>query len=286
MKIKGHQSFHIRRGWIHKGLKEIDKNPGLFNDKNIVLTDLFGIGSNMVSSLKYWLEALNLVERKREGSKVKYQLTQIGKIILEKDPYLEEVQTWQLIHYNLVQNEEQATTWYWFFNEYKGSKFNRENLFNSLNSYIINKYQKEVSERSLKDDVSCLLNTYLNREIQTPEENIESPFAQLGLIEFDNKKNGEINYKKSSKKQLNGSLVYYILLNMANGKETLDLKEIIYSSNGIGNIFNLDMYQVMEKLDALQNLGYIKVIRTGGLDYISFIKKIDPIESLEELYKS
>ncbi|MDK2584455.1 DUF4007 family protein [Romboutsia sedimentorum] len=285
MKIKGHQSFHIRRGWIHKGLKEINKNENLFNDKDIVLTDLYGIGSNMVTSLKYWLEALNLVERKRDGSKVKYKLTLIGKIILEKDPYLEEVQTWQLLHYNLVQNEDQATTWYWFFNEYKGSKFNRENLFNSLNSYIINKYQKEVSERSLKDDVSCLLNTYLNREIQTPEENIESPFAQLGLIEFDSKKNGEINYKKTSKKQLNELLVYYILLNIAKGKETLDLKEIIYSSNGIGNIFNLDMYQVMEKLDELQNLGYIKVIRTGGLDYISFIKKIDLIELLEKLYK-
>lgn len=285
MKIKGHQSFHIRRGWIHKGLVEIEKNEDIFNDKEIVLTDLFGIGSNMVTSLKYWLETLNLVERKREGSKVKYKLTDLGRVIRNNDPYLEELETWQLLHYNLVQNEDQATTWYWFFNEYKGNKFNRDNLFNSLNAFIINKYQKEVSERSLKDDVNCLLNTYINREIQTPEDNIESPFAQLGLIEFDNKKNGEINYKKTSKKYPKESLVYYILLNMAKEKESIDLKEIIYSINGIGNVFNLDMYEVMEILDSLQNGGYIRVIRTGGLDYISFINKMDTIEALEKLYK-
>ncbi|MBS6022521.1 MAG: DUF4007 family protein [Paeniclostridium sordellii] len=286
MKIKGHQSFHIRRGWIHKGLKEISKNGGLFSDKEIVLTDLFGIGSNMVSSLKYWLEALSLIERKRNGSKVNYEITPIGKFILENDPYLEEIETWQLLHYNLATNEELATTWYWFFNEYKGNKFNRENLFNGLNSYIIKEYEKEVSERSLKDDVNCLLNTYVERDIQTPEDNIESPFAQLGLIEIDNKKNGEINYKKVNKKLPKEVLVYYILINMSKEKEVLDLKNIIYDTNGIGSIFNLDMYETMEILDTLQNLGYIKVIRTGGLDYINFIKKIDPIEALEKLYKN
>ncbi len=286
MKIKGHQSFHIRRGWIHKGLIEIDKNENIFSDKEIVLTDLFGIGSNMVTSLKYWLETLDLVERKREGSKVKYRLTELGRVIHREDPYLEELVTWQLLHYNLVQNEDQATTWYWFFNEYKGNKFNKENLFYNLNSYITNKYQKEVSERSLKDDINCLLNTYINRDIQSPEDNIESPFAQLGLIEFDNKKNGETNYKKTNKECPEESLVYYILLNMAKEKENLDLKTIIYSINGIGNIFNLNMYEVMEILDSLQNNGYIRVIRTGGLDYINFIKKMDTIEALEKLYST
>lgn len=285
MKIKGHQSFHIRRGWIHKGLKEINKNEDLFSDKNIVLTDLFGIGSNMVTSLKYWLDALELVERKREGSKVKLKLTELGKFILKYDPYLEEISTWHLLHYNLSSNEEKATTWYWFFNEYKGSKFSRENLFNSLNLYIKSKYDKEVSERSLKDDINCLLSTYINRDIRTPEDNIESPFSELGLIEIDNKKSGDVNYKKACKKKPDEALVYHILFKMANGKETLSLKEIIYSSNGVGNTFNLDTYGVMEILDSLQNLGYIKVIRTGGLDYISFISKVNPFELLEKLYK-
>lgn len=285
MKIKGHQSFHIRRGWIYKGLNEVNKDSVVFSRKDIVHTDVLGIGSNMVTSLKYWLEALKIVDKKREGSKNLIVPSEIGRLILEKDPYLEEIETWQLLHYNLATNEDQATTWYWFFNEYKGNKFTRENLFYNLNSYIIKKYDKEVSERSLKDDINCLLNTYVEREVESPEDNIESPFAVLGLINIDNKKNGELNYIKSYKYKLNMYLAYYILRNLAKERENLDLKDIIDSKNSIGNIFNLNSYEVMDILDNLQNLDYIKVIRTGGLDYISFIDKRDPIKELKNMYK-
>lgn len=285
MKIKGHQSFHIRRGWIYKGLNEVKQDNIVFSRKDLVHTDVLGIGSNMVTSLKYWLDALKIVDKKREGSKNLIVPSEIGELILEKDPYLEEIETWQLLHYNLATNEDQATTWYWFFNEYKGNRFTRENLFNNLNSYIVQTYDKEVSERSLKDDINCLLNTYVEREVESPEDNIESPFAELGLINIVNKKNGEFNYTKSYKHKLNIHLAYYILSNLAKDGGNLDLKDIIDSKNSIGNIFNLNSYEVMDVLDNLQNLGYIKVIRTGGLDYISFIDKKDPIEELKNMYK-
>ena len=144
MKIKGHQSFHIRRGWIYKGLNEVRNDEFVFSRKDIVHTDLLGIGSNMVTALKYWLEALKLVDKKKEGSKTLIVPSKIGELILEKDPYLEEIETWQLLHYNLATNEDQATTWYWFFNEYKGNKFTRDNLFENLNSYMKRKYLREV----------------------------------------------------------------------------------------------------------------------------------------------
>lgn len=285
MKIKGHQSFHIRRGWIYKGLNEVRNDEFVFSRKDIVHTDLLGIGSNMVTALKYWLEALKLVDKKKEGSKTLIVPSKIGELILEKDPYLEEIETWQLLHYNLATNEDQATTWYWFFNEYKGNKFTRDNLFENLNSYIKQNYEKEVSERSLKDDINCLLNTYVERVVESPEDNMESPFAELGLINIANKKNGELSYTKSYKNKVNVYLAYYIIRNLAIDRENLDLKDIINSKNGIGNIFNLNSYEIMDILDSLQNLGYIKVTRTGGLDYLSFVDERNPIEELENMYE-
>lgn len=284
MKIKGHQSFYIRRGWIYKGLSKVRENESVFSDKTKVLTDEFGIGSNMIVALKYWLEALNLIERKKNGNKTVFKLTEIAKLILRHDPYLEEIETWELLHYNLATNEESATTWYWFFNEYKGNKFNKENLTNNLNAYILEIYDKEVSERSIKDDITCLLNTYISKTIKTPEDNIESPFAELGLITFLNKKNGEVNYTKNHKYDLNIFLAYYILLQLAKDKEHLDIKEIIESKNSLGKIFNLDSYEVMEIMDLLQNEGLIRIIRTGGLDYITFVEKISPEECLAKIY--
>lgn len=285
MKIKGHQSFHIRRGWIYKGLNEVRNDEFVFLRKDIVHTDLLGIGSNMVTALKYWLEALKLVDKKKEGSKTLIVPSKIGELILEKDPYLEEIETWQLLHYNLATNEEQATTWYWFFNEYKGNKFTKDNLFENLNSYIKQNYEKEVADRSLKDDINCLLNTYVERVVESPEDNMESPFAELGLINIANKKNGELSYTKSYKNKVNVYLAYYIIRNLAIDRENLDLKDIINSKNGIGNIFNLNSYEIMDILDSLQNLGYIKVTRTGGLDYVSFVDERNPIEELENMYE-
>ena len=114
---------------------------------------------------------------------------------------------------------------------------------------------------------------------------MESPFAELGLINIANKKNGELSYTKSYKNKVNVYLAYYIIRNLAIDRENLDLKDIINSKNGIGNIFNLNSYEIMDILDSLQNLGYIKVTRTGGLDYVSFVDERNPIEELENMYE-
>lgn len=285
MKIKGHQSFHIRRGWIYKGLTKVNANEEVFIEKSSALTDEFGIGTNMVAALKYWLEALNLVRKVRRGNQTIYRLTEIAEMILRKDPYLEEIETWELLHYSLATNEDQATTWYWFFNEYKGNKFSKDNLVNSLNEYILNTYQKEVAERSINDDISCLLNTYISKPGKTPEDNIESPFAELELITFVNSRNGKHIYTKTHKNSINIYLAYYILVNLSNGKNNIEIKKIIESPKSIGNIFNLNDYEVMDLMDSLQNEGLIKTVRTGGLDYITLSDINSPIDKLEKIYE-
>ena len=58
IKMKGHESFSIREGWLTKGLLEVAANPKVFSEKD--QTDIFGIGTNMVKSLKYWLQATML----------------------------------------------------------------------------------------------------------------------------------------------------------------------------------------------------------------------------------
>ena len=36
MKFRAHDTFAIRKGWLHKGMKHIKDNPRLFVDKNIM----------------------------------------------------------------------------------------------------------------------------------------------------------------------------------------------------------------------------------------------------------
>lgn len=43
MKFKGHETFFIRKGWLSKGMKNINTNPILFVDKNNNPMDELGL---------------------------------------------------------------------------------------------------------------------------------------------------------------------------------------------------------------------------------------------------
>ena len=56
MKFRAHETFSIRKGWLNKGMKQVAKDPSVFVSKEYNPMDVLGIGSNMVKSLRYWLQ--------------------------------------------------------------------------------------------------------------------------------------------------------------------------------------------------------------------------------------
>ena len=62
MKFRGHETFSIRKGWLNKGMREVAADPTVFSAKQHNPMDVFGIGSNMVKSLRFWLSAVGLVQ--------------------------------------------------------------------------------------------------------------------------------------------------------------------------------------------------------------------------------
>lgn len=44
-RLKGHEKFQLREGWITKGLYSVSKNPKIFTGNNG--TDQLGVGNNM-----------------------------------------------------------------------------------------------------------------------------------------------------------------------------------------------------------------------------------------------
>ena len=55
LKLKRHESFSIREGWLAKGIKNVREYRNVFALPNA--TDILGIGTNMIKSLKYWMTA-------------------------------------------------------------------------------------------------------------------------------------------------------------------------------------------------------------------------------------
>ena len=178
MKFAGHQTFHLRDNWLHKGLNAINNDSGIFSRPSCA--QQLGLGVNMAESLKYWLKATGLVYQSNQ----KLLMTQVGKKIWEGDRFFEKDETIQVIHYLLCTNRDMATTWYWFFNQFSADEFDRDSLLVYLESFVHVHCEKKIRKTTLEKDIKCLLKMYCDDGKKTinPESDYPSPFLKYGLV--------------------------------------------------------------------------------------------------------
>ena len=157
IKFRAHDTFFIRKGWLSKGMRNVVANPDVFvtKDKDRNPMDVLGIGSNMVKALRYWLQVVGLTAEPSKGQRVQ-SLTALGQLVYKHDPYIEEMGTLWLLQYQLAKNKDEATAWYYFFNEFNMSEFTREDFVKALQNYIV-MAQEQAAIRSLNDDFSCII---------------------------------------------------------------------------------------------------------------------------------
>jgi hypothetical protein len=268
-------------------MRNVRQEPAVFMGAVGNPMDILGIGANMVKALRYWLQAVGLTVE-TQGGKRTQQLTPFGEKILNNDPYTEEMGTLWLLHYKLSTNQEDATAWYFFFNEFRLAEFNRDDFVLQLNHYIRMR-DEEVSERSLEDDFTCIINTYVPRiksnpgKIQ-PESNIDCPLGELGLIDIANKK--QRIYKKSTPKKdsIHPLILLAVILEQARGQKEIRISAIQNDSYNAGKVFNLDIISLTHLLTRIELMGHIKVIRTAGLDVIRIETDMDFLECIDAYY--
>lgn len=289
MKFRAHDTFAIRKGWLHKGMRHVIDNPRIFVDKTINPMDEFGLGANMVKALRYWLQATGLTEEGTSGNNRNQQLTGFGRLVWDNDPYLEEDGTLFLLHYFLASNEELATAWYYFFNCYKIVEISRENFTDGIKSFLLENDGAQVSDRALDDDFDCIIKTYFsNNENIIPESNMECPLCELGLITSQDSKAKTFSKVTPRNTAINPLVVLAVIIKENQDAENKEIKisHLENAPKNIGKIFNLDSLSVSSYLDKLQNMGYIKVNRTAGLDIIKLTTQFTFEQCVQEYYRS
>ena len=277
MRLQGHEKFALREGWINKALAILPSTPDAFTRKDA--PDLFGIGSNMVKSLRYWIKVLGLTNEK--GS----ELSDLGKLIAEKDPYLENRFTWWILHSNIAKNKEEATTWYMYFNRCDADDLDKSQVEHILLREI-KKYAngQSFSEKSLGNDIDVLLSMYGNRKDNSdPEDKNISPFVDLHLV-----KNIDGKYVKTHPnfKTFPEAIVLYEIAELLDGEDGVSIEDVIDGENGLAKIYHLTPVMANELLDRLDTEGYIRVDRTAGLDMIYPSNMLDAISIIEKYYEN
>lgn len=292
MKYRGHETFSIRRNWLAKGILAVNENPGIFTDKHSDPTDFLGIGRNMVLSLRYWLRAVKLCEEQRdtESKRMKMHFTPLGELVRKNDPFVEENGTLWLLHCNLAGNLEAATSWYFFFNEFNLSEFTKEDFVSALKNFD-RMNGGTTALRSFEDDFECIMGTYVPRFQESaeydPEDNLECPFSELGLVER-NEKSGRLYRKIIPPQQAIPPLVLLSVLYEHASKYPgleIPLSDIQNRQGNAGKLFNLDTMTLMDVLCILENRGLVNIVRTAGLDVVRLSGGLNAEVCIERYYE-
>ncbi|WP_226582586.1 DUF4007 family protein [Halobacillus litoralis] len=276
-----HQSFYLRIYWLRKALQQIKKDNRFFYNKDA--SELIGLGTNMVNSLKHWVVATGICEtdKRNEDNKVVHKISAFGEIFDKYDPYIELNDTASIIHYNLVCKEEPCTTWYWLFNEYDKKSFEKEEALNDLITWINKNYESKNSTNTLERDIECLTKQYVSKnKSEDPEEVIQSPLALLKLLE---EKEGRV-FKTSPKYEEVGLIALMYVL-MQYGQSEISIDEIENNKGLWGRVFNLQRSEIVKAIEELSSVSKypLDFDRTNRLDIVR-ITLVEPIEFLEEEY--
>lgn len=288
MRFGGHEKFFIRKGWLHKGVKNVIDNPEVFISKSPLPTDVLGLGNNMVKSLRYWLQTVGLTQEPRTGKRIQ-EVTKMGQIIYQNDVYFEELGSLWLMHYHLAKNVQNATSWYFFFNEFQMQEFKKEDFCLALKKYVRMHSDVEVSDNSIENDFDCLMNTYISRTKSNPgkvhpENNIDCPLGELNLLDIKDKRERIYTKVIPPKASIHPLIALAIIVDIAEHQE-INMQSLLKDKNSIGKLLNLDMISLLELLNKIEKMGYISVIRTAGLDVVRLKSNWTFYDCIEHYYQ-
>ncbi|MFG6383478.1 MAG: DUF4007 family protein [Lachnospiraceae bacterium] len=280
-RFKGHESFVIREGWLNKGLHEVKRNPRVFFE--YYGADALGVGPNMAKSIRYWLKCSGLTD---ESVRTVVHLTDLGEIILQEDPYFENLFSLWIIHCNIACNQSQATAWQFFFNIFDYEEFTIEELEREMLE-LVNKTigEQKISIRSITDDCDAILHMYAKKRknYSHPEEKNRSPFGILGLL-----KATEGGYAKMQPElnKLPAEIVLYLLTETMKKAQGISMEELLTIENGPGRILNLKRIGLVELLEQLERAGKIILNQTAGLDMVYLPKPVKGIQIVQDYYRN
>ena len=300
--FSGHETFPLRYGWLKKvfdAINNLELNGMKSKSKDIFISEdsiaRFGVGKNMVTSMRHWASACNVICEDLDGDIV---ISDFGKLLLPDDgldPWLENTSTLWVLHWNIASNSSKAS-YIWLFSHFNNSVFDRGMLLRLILDIIKEKSDwKNIAEATVKRDIECLVRTYVNKpsknEVFT-EDQIESPLAELGIIQPINK-NDSFQIRRANHSSLGNGAFLYALLDFwkkYTETQTLSLEAISYEPCSPGRVLCLDEDSVAERLYLIESLtgGFLSWSETAGLRQVIAnkpLKTIDPLKFLKMDYQ-
>ncbi|WP_417729247.1 DUF4007 family protein [Roseovarius sp.] len=290
--FSGHETFPLRYGWLKKAYDSVDGRRDDPDSKAVFTRDdaiaHFGVGKNMVASMRHWATACGIIEDGETSNKL--VTTALGNTIFGAegyDPYMEHPASVWMLHWNLA-GHPGKTTWYWSFNNFSGTAFERERLVKALEKVAADRAWPRVATTTIRRDVECFLRTYVARRPSanaSPEDTLESPLAELGLIKATGKRDG-FRFVRGPKSTLGDGIFLYALIDFWRDfttAQTLSFEAIAHEPGSPGRVFLLDENDVADRLLSLEEFtgGAFRWSETAGLKQVLRDTELDVNAALD-----
>ncbi|MBT5709013.1 MAG: DUF4007 family protein [Verrucomicrobia bacterium] len=278
--FSGHETFPLRYGWLKKAFDAVSETEDQEENKYVFAAEdaiaRFGVGKNMVSSIRHWAVSAKIIETPPTAQK--HITTKLGQNIFDNehglDPFMEHPSTGWVIHWNLSSHTEK-TTWFWAFNHFHSATFDREQLVLGLSRVAQDRAWSRAATGTIKRDVECFLRSYAVRPstgISNHEETLECPLAELGLIKPIGRRDG-FRFVRGAKASLEDGVFLYALADFwkqSTSASTLSFETIAYEPGSPGQVFLLDENELSERLLDLENItdGAFRWSETAGLKQV------------------
>lgn len=270
--FSGHETFPLRYGWLQKAYRAVIGAPSpkaavhAFRDPESIAR--FGVGRNMVSSIRYWATGTGILDETSEG----LVTTWLGDMLFGQngiDPYLEEDSSLWLLHWHLVARPR-LTSAYWLFNEFRGGSFVRQDIVTPLLTLAQECAWSRVASTTVDRDLQCLLRTYIGGRGSSDAG--DSILAELGLIRPMDRQRSRLS--RGRKRNLPDAIFLFCLNEFwgkfAPAQNTMSFENIAYAPRSPGRVFLLNEDDIVERLERLEDIsgGSFAWSETAGLRQI------------------
>jgi hypothetical protein len=280
--FSGHDSFQCRQLWLKKGYDYVQEGKN-FNDEDAVVQ--LGVGKNMVSSIRFWLKAFNIIDNKDNP-------TEFGKRLFDDengyDPFLEDEASLWLLHYHLVKNGY-ASIYSIIFNEFRKEKlfFNKETFVNYVKRIGESNTDLNFNENTVAKDFIVFANLYKNDpESKDVEDSFSGILSEIELLKTTGKGKEEQFYIENTERDnLPEAVVLFTILDNSNYGNSISLNSLEFDLNSPGSIFALNRSGLMNKIsEIVSEFKDITFTDQAGIKELQFKKKSDAFTILDTYY--
>lgn len=290
MVINKHGSFYMRSGWGTKIIDSVSTFPDIFSPANEqIAVDNIGLGRVMIKALRYWAGAMGLCTEQKGQLGIELIPTKEFEYIKQYDRYYQVNASLLMMHRNLAKNMEDATAWYWLFNEWKSDYIDKETFVDAFHPYLsIN--GMSVKQNAVEKEYNCLRSTYLTDksfDLQTIMDEDTYPF--LGPLHLLVQEGKRVKKRHLSKVDVPAELLVYSIIkdNIENSKiagQQVSIDKLVEEPSQVGRYFVLSYSKMIEILLEAENKGYIQLYNNFGHRFVEF-SDIELDELISRLYE-